>query len=75
MKKIICFTFGIIFLLLGIIGLALPIVPQIPFLVVSAAFFAIGSKKIKDKIQSTDFYNKNIKETVDNNRFLTYIFK
>ena len=51
MKKIICLILASMFYLLGIIGLIIPIVPQIPFFIIGTIFLIIGFKRIKEKSQ------------------------
>ena len=41
MKKVFCFLLGIIFFILGCIGLILPVIPQIPFFIVSVSVFNV----------------------------------
>ncbi len=75
MKKIICIILAVIFYILGIIGLCLPIIPQVPFLVLGFFFSSIASKKFKEKVMGTNFYKKHIEEHVLNNKFLEFMFK
>ncbi len=39
------YILGIVFLLIGILGIILPIIPGVPFLLISAFFFGILSKE------------------------------
>ncbi|WP_068472223.1 YbaN family protein [Parvimonas sp. KA00067] len=50
----------IIFLDLGIIGIYLPFMPTIPFLLVAAYCFSKSSKKFNDYFMSTKLYKENI---------------
>lgn len=43
---------GLFFLLLAAVGLAIPIVPQIPFAIVSAFCFSKGSARIHKRIRT-----------------------
>ena len=45
-KQKFFFLLGGLFLLLGIVGLLLPVVPQVPFAILSAYFFSKSSPKI-----------------------------
>ena len=76
MKKIICLIFGSIFYLLGIIGLIIPIIPQIPFFIIGTIFLIIGFEEIKEKIIESDFYKQHLKDLVDkNNTFKKFFSK
>ena len=74
MKKIICLIFASIFYFLGIIGLIIPIIPQIPFFIIGTIFIVIGFERIKDRILESDFYKENLKYFVDKNTILKKIF-
>lgn len=74
MKKTICLIFAIIFYLLGIIGLIIPIVPQIPFFIIGTIFMIIGFESFKTKIMESKFYKEHIQEIVSRNKFFKRIF-
>ena len=74
MKKLICLIFASVFYILGIIGLIIPIIPQIPFFVIGTVFIIIGFENIKEKILDSKFYNKYLKEFVDKSNILKKIF-
>lgn len=75
MKKLICLIFAAFFYILGIIGMLIPIVPQVPFLVIGTVFLVLGFKTVKEKIIKSKIYNKHIKETVEKNKILRAIFE
>jgi len=58
MKKVFCFLFGIIFFILGCIGLILPVIPQIPFFIVSVFFLAESSSRIKNAALKNKYYKR-----------------
>ena len=75
MKKIICLILASMFYLLGIIGLIIPIVPQIPFFIIGTIFLIIGFKRIKEKILESKLYEKYLKDWVNKNNLLRKIFE
>ncbi|NPA12914.1 MAG: DUF454 domain-containing protein [Aquificae bacterium] len=61
---------GVIFLILGVLGIIFPVIPGIPFLVISAFFFGIIPK---DKVVK---YTKKLKGAVKNrklDKFINYV--
>jgi len=51
-----------LFLVLGFIGLLLPIVPTTPFILVSVWFFARSSKKLENWLINHKIFGKNIRD-------------
>ena len=74
MKKIICLVMASVFYILGIIGLIIPIIPQIPFFIIGTIFLIIGFKGIKEKVVKSDFYKQHFKKYVDKYNILKKIF-
>lgn len=62
--KIIYTVVGFIFLGLGLIGIALPILPTTPFLLVSAFCFARSSKKVEKWFISSTIYKNHLESFV-----------
>ena len=60
MKKLYV-VLGFVFLIIGLIGLLLPVMPTIPFLIVSSAYFSKGSDKFRVWLAERWFY-KDIKK-------------
>ncbi len=73
-KKIVCLVFSALFYLIGIVGLIIPIFPQIPFFIIGTIFMVIGFKNFKVKIMKSKFYKKHIEKKLNKNKFLNYIF-
>lgn len=61
-KKLFFLSLGIFFFLLGVIGVLLPIIPGIPFLLISLVFFVKGSKKILRLLLSNRHFGKHIRK-------------
>lgn len=65
-KKIIFVIVGFISLLLGIIGTVLPILPTVPFLLLTSYCFARGSNKFEDWFKSSKIYKKYLEDFIFN---------
>lgn len=55
---------GFFFLLLGLLGLALPVLPTTPFLLLASYFFSRGSDKFYSWFISTKIYEKHLEDFV-----------
>jgi len=58
--KIIFITCGTLFLLLGILGIVLPLLPTTPFLLLAAACYARGSERFYDWLLNHRWFGKYI---------------
>lgn len=63
-KKIILIVVGCITLGLGAVGAVLPILPTVPFLLVSAFCFAKSSEKLNNWFKGTKLYKNNLETYV-----------
>tara|TARA_Y100001968_G_scaffold313270_1_gene337289 strand:- start:2841 stop:3221 length:381 start_codon:yes stop_codon:yes gene_type:complete len=61
-KNYIYITLGSFFLVLGFIGLFLPIVPTTPFILVSVWFFARSSNKLENWLVNHKIFGKMIQD-------------
>ena len=63
-KKLILIVIGCITLGLGAVGAVLPILPTVPFLLVSAFCFAESSEKLNNWFKGTKLYKNNLESYV-----------
>lgn len=61
MKKIVLLTLGHFFLVLGIIGAFLPILPTTPFLLLAAYFYSKSSEKIHNWLMNHKYLGPSLK--------------
>ena len=64
MKRTVFIVLGCICLGLGCIGIALPILPTVPFFLATVFFFANSSQKLHDWFISTKMYKKHLESYV-----------
>lgn len=64
LKKALLVVVGCLSLALGAIGAVLPILPTVPFLMLSAFCFAKSSEKLRSWFISTKLYKKNLESFV-----------
>ncbi len=57
--------FGGLFLLFALIGTLLPIIPQVPFAIISAYFFSKGSTRIHFWMRYNKFFGRPVREWED----------
>lgn len=56
---------GALFLLFALIGVAIPIIPQVPFAIISAYFFSKGSIRIHLWMRSNKYFGKPVRDWED----------
>lgn len=64
--KILYITLAFLFLGLGLLGIAIPILPTTPFLLLASFFFAKGSEGFHKWFTSTKIYKKYLEEFISN---------
>ena len=63
-KRIAFLVVGCICLALGTVGVAVPILPTVPFYLVTVYCFARSSRRLHDWFVSTNLYKKNLESFV-----------
>ena len=63
-KKLVFLLLALVFIILGLIGLAIPVVPQVPFFVVAALLIASVSERFRHFVISCKFYRTHLKHHV-----------
>ena len=61
-KKVLLITLGTISLILGIIGIFLPLLPTTPLLLLTSFCFLKASDKLNEKFMKTKIYQKYVKK-------------
>lgn len=69
-KKLLFVILGFLSLALGIVGIVLPILPTVPFLLLTSYCFVKGSERFDKWFKSTKIYKNHLEEFV-NNRSMT----
>ncbi len=64
-KKLVFLYLFWVFIRLAVIGLIFPVIPQVPFFVLSFMFLAGASRHFRKFIVSTKIFNKFLKGYVD----------
>lgn len=62
--KYIYFGLGVLFMVLGMIGVALPVLPTTPFLLVAMFFFTKSSSRAKIWFEGTKLYQNHLDDFV-----------
>jgi hypothetical protein len=65
LKKLVFLYLFWLFFRLAVVGLILPVIPQVPFFVISFMFLAGASRHFRRFIVSTKLFNKFLKGYVD----------
>lgn len=64
--KLVYILIGILFLVIGAIGVLLPILPTTPFLLLSSVFFTRSSDRLTKWFHSTKLYQRHLQSFVEN---------
>ena len=74
LKKLLFLYLFWVFFRLAVVGLILPIIPQVPFFVLSFMFLAGASRHFRRFIVSTKIFNKFLKGYVDKHPKIAVFF-
>lgn len=66
-KKFVLMGGGFLFVVLGVIGFFLPVMPSIPFFILASVCFSKSSKKFHDLLMNNKWVGPRIKEYHQNN--------
>lgn len=64
-KEQVCFGLGLLFLALAVIGIFIPILPQVPFAIAAAFFFSKGSRRLHKWIRKNKFLGQPVRDWED----------
>lgn len=62
MKKALFIILGVVTLILGIIGVVLPLLPTTPFMLLSMVCFGRGSERLYFRLKKTGLYRKYVRK-------------
>lgn len=66
LKRFVCIALGFLFLGIGSIGVIIPVLPTVPFLLLASFFFTRGSEKFNNWFLSTKLYKEHLENFVVN---------
>ena len=62
-------------MILGLIGLAIPVVPQVPFLLIGIFFLVRASNKIRSFLLDSKLFKEHVEPYVSKNKILNWIYQ
>lgn len=65
-KRSLYLLFGILFFLIGIIGIFIPILPTTPFMILSAACFAESSQRFHKMLLNNRWFGEDLRQWEEN---------
>lgn len=75
MVRIVFLVFGIFLLVCGLVGLILPIIPQVPFFIMGIIFLMAGSRRFSIFMKNTRIYRDHLDKWIRKSRFFTRILE
>ena len=70
LRQIILFFLGIVFLMLGVIGLLIPVIPQVPFFIAALLCFCGCIPGLRKWLASTTIYQRYLLSHIQKHKFL-----
>lgn len=67
----VLFVIGIFFILLGFVGLLLPVVPQVPFFIIGAICLMKSSNRIRDWVKQHALYKMHCQKFIEKSEFIS----
>jgi uncharacterized membrane protein YbaN (DUF454 family) len=65
LQRLLWFTLGHFFLLLGIVGVFLPVIPTVPFIVIASACYSKVSPKFRERLRNNRWFGKAVRDWED----------
>jgi uncharacterized membrane protein YbaN (DUF454 family) len=75
MVRIVFLVFGIFLLVCGLVGLILPIIPQVPFFIMGILFLMAGSRRFSTFMKNTRIYRNHLDKWIRKSNFFTRILE
>lgn len=75
MVRIVFLVFGIFLLVCGLVGLILPIIPQVPFFIMGIIFLMAGSRRFSIFMKNTRIYRDHLDKWIRKSSFFTRILE
>ena len=69
----VLFIIGLFFILLGFVGLLLPVAPQVPFFIIGAICLMKSSNRIRDCVKQHALYKKHCQKFIEKSKLLKLI--
>ncbi len=75
MKKVLMILLAFAFFVVGLIGLLLPVIPQVPFFLAGCLCLAAGSDRFRRWFKATDFYTRRVSKFLRKHQKLSALWK
>ena len=75
MKRVVCLILSAMLFVLGIVGLIIPVIPQIPFFAGSILLLTVASPKARKKVMGSELYKKYLQKHIEKSEWLLKYFE